>query len=153
MIRIAFAALMALVFFPLPALAETSVVQLTPILEPVITGVFTLLAAVATWFIRKAIKAFETKVDMDLDEQMKKRVEDALLWGVDFGKSKALKLAQGTTVDVRSVVAAEAVRYVTESVPTSLEYFGIDEPRLYDMIEARLGIDLDQDGDIGGAPA
>ncbi|WP_395175534.1 inadl protein [Roseibium alexandrii] len=153
MIRIAFAALMALVLFPLPALAETSVVQLTPILEPVITALFTLLAAVATWFIRKAIKAFETKVDIDFDEQTKKRIEDALLWGVDFGKSKAIQLAKDTSVDVRSVVVAEAVRYVTKSVPDSLGYFGIDQYRLRDMVEARIGIDLDQDGDIAGEPA
>ncbi|MEE4013916.1 inadl protein [Roseibium sp. FZY0029] len=155
MFRNAIAALMALVLFPVNAMAADTTVDLSAALEPVTQIVVAVIGAAALWLGRKAIDAFQERTGLELDDQLKDRVDDALFNAVQFGKSKVLTAAQGHRfeVNVRSAVLKHAFEYVQASIPEALDYFDISEDRLTDLLEARLGVDLDLDGDIGGTPA
>lgn len=132
-----------------PAAAST-VVDLSPMAAPVIEIGLTLLAGALLWLLRRAIAVFEDRADMQLDEQMRARLQDALFYAVDFARAKVASAAAGPlTVDVKSQLVAEAARYAMAAVPQALTYFGIDRGRLVEMIEARLGADLNGDGVVG----
>ncbi|WP_395175033.1 inadl protein [Roseibium alexandrii] len=152
MIRFAFAALMALVLFPLPALAQTTV-DFSPVIDQVISGVFAVVSFGVLWLGRQAIGAFQERTGIEIDEQFARRLDDALWKAVDFGRTKAYETAKKRSeINVRNEAIGNALNYAMDAVPDTLNYFDIDQARLVDMIEARLGIDLDEDGDIGGAP-
>lgn len=132
-----------------PAAAST-VVDLSPMAAPVIEIGLTLLAGALLWLLRKAIAVFEDRADMQLDEQMRARLQDALFYAVDFARAKVAGAAAGPlTVDVKNELVAEAARYAMAAVPQALTYFGINRARLVEMIEARLGTDLNGDGVVG----
>ncbi|MCY1704471.1 inadl protein [Pannonibacter sp. SL95] len=132
-----------------PAAAST-VVDLSPMAAPVIEIGLTLLAGALLWLLRRAIAVFEDRADMQLDEQMRARLQDALFYAVDFARSKVGRVTAGPlTVDLRNEMVAEAARYAMAAVPQALTYFGIDRGRLVEMIEARLGADLNGDGVVG----
>jgi hypothetical protein len=152
MFHVLFAAFAALCLLVAPAYAETTV-DLSGAIGPVLEGVFAIVAAALVWLARKGIGVFEDKINIELDEQMKDRIEAAIIWGVEYGHKKAQRLtASHSVIDVQNETIAQAVSYVIKSVPDSLNYFGITEDRLRDMIEARMGVDLDGDGDIAGVP-
>ncbi|MCK7615167.1 inadl protein [Roseibium sediminicola] len=155
MIRIACAALMALVLFPVSAMAADTSVDLSGLVEPAAQIVVAVLGAFALWLARKAVDAFQERTGLELDGQLKQKVDDALFNAVQFGKAKVLTKVKGrqVTFDVRSEVLRHAISYAQGAVPEALAYFDIDQARLYDLLEARLGIDLDLDGDIAGRPA
>lgn len=131
-----------------PAAAST-VVDLSPMAAPVIEIGLTLLAGGLLWLLRRAIAVFEDRADMQLDEQMRARLQDALFYAVDFARAKVAGAAGPLTVDLRNELVAEAARYAMAAVPGALTYFGIDRARLVEMIEARLGADLNGDGVVG----
>ncbi|MCY1707743.1 inadl protein [Pannonibacter sp. SL95] len=132
-----------------PAAAST-VVDLSPMAAPVIEIGLTLLVGALLWLLRRAIAVFEDRADMQLDEQMRARLQDALFYAVDFARSKVGRVTAGPlTVDLRNEMVAEAARYAMAAVPQALTYFGIDRGRLVEMIEARLGADLNGDGVVG----
>ncbi len=155
MIRIAFAALMALCFFPALAFAADTTVDLSGTLGRVLDILLTGLAAVALWLGRKGIDALQERTGLELDEQLKNRIDEALFRALHYGKAKTLAAVEGRsiTVDVKSELLAHALDYAQEAVPQALEYFGVDRARLLNMLEARLGVDLDHDGDVGDQPA
>lgn len=141
------AGLMMLGFNPA---AASSVVDLSPVAAPVIEIGLTLLAGGLLWLLRRAIAVFEDRADMQLDEQMRARLQDALFYAVDFARAKVSGAASGPlAVDVKNELVAEAARYAVAAVPQALAYFGIDRARLVEMIEARLGADIDGDGVVG----
>lgn len=152
MIRIAFAALLALVLFPLPALAASTTVDFSGIVEPLVSGVFAVIGAAIVWLARKGVSALESKLDIELDDQLANRLDHALIRAVTYGETKAVEMIKRhgvKEVDFRSELLAAAAQYATDSVPDALRYFDIDQARLIQMIEARVGVDLDADGFIG----
>ncbi|MCX2722629.1 inadl protein [Roseibium salinum] len=155
MIRFAFAALMALCILPTAAYAADTTVDLTILTGNVLELVLTGLSAVALWLVRKGIDALRERTGLELDDQLKSRIDDALFQALQYGKSKVLTALQEQTltVDVRNEVVKHAIDYAQASVPGALDYFDISPARLVDMLEARLGLDLDLDGDIAGRAA
>lgn len=131
-----------------------TVVDISGLLGPVVEFVFMAIGAGVLWLGRKALGEMEAKTNIQLDEQMKHRVDDALLKAVNFGKSRASDFVKrGVKIDVRNEIIANAVNYAQAAIPGTLEYFGITRDRLIDMIEARVGFDIDGDGDVAGTPA
>lgn len=138
-----------------PAMAADTIVDFTQYLKPAFEGVLAAVGVLALWLGRKVVSAIQERAGIELDDQLRARVDDALKLAIQFGKGRVLKFAEGRRVeiDVRSEVLKHALIYAQESVPDALNYFDIDQARLHDMLEARLGIDLDLDGDIAGKPA
>ncbi len=154
MIRFAFAALMALVLFPLPALAQTTV-NLLPIFEPVLSAVATTIGLAAVWLLNKAIDAFRARVGIELEDQHRVALQEAILYGVSYGENKALAVLRkhGSAVDFKTELMAAAAEYIASAVPEAIEYFEISEKRLVEMIESRVGVDIDGNVSVGGAPS
>lgn len=144
---------MAATFTPQMALAADTVVDVSSLIEPVVTGVFTVLGAAVIWVARQGISVLEERTGLELDQQYADRLDDALFRAINFGQNKALDaLRTHGQVNFRNELVAGAARYTMSTVPDVLKYFEIDQGRLMDMIEARLDIDLDGDGDIAGSP-
>ncbi|WP_420411588.1 inadl protein [Roseibium sp.] len=152
MIRNVFVALIALVLFPLPAFAQTTV-DFSPVIEQVIGGVFSVVGVAAVWLLNKALDAFKERTGIELDDQYARRLDGALWNAINYGQVKAQEtLAKHGKIDIRNELLANAINYAMESVPDALKHFDISQDRLLDMLEARLGMDLDGDGAIGGEP-
>ncbi|MBO6507413.1 MAG: inadl protein [Roseibium sp.] len=155
MLRTLFAAFFALFLFPSVVLAAETTVDFSSLVEPAVNGVFAVIGTVVLWLGKKALNAFELRTGLELDQQYAERLDRALMRAVDYGKSKALQVAKehASEVDVRNELLATAASYALNSVPDALEHFNIDRERLIDMLEARIGVDLDRDGDVAGKPA
>ncbi|EFO32631.1 inadl protein [Roseibium sp. TrichSKD4] len=157
MIRFAFAALIALVLCPASAFAGTSL-DLSPFAVPVFETVMTVLAGVVVWFGRKAVNTFEAKTGIQLNEQMRAGLDDALYNGIAYarerigerlGNQMGDRLSGSLEVDVKNETLAMAADYVLKAMPETLDYFGINRQGVIDRLEARLGMDLNRDGRIG----
>lgn len=155
MFRIASVALIALAFLSTTAMAADTTVDLTGVFAPAAEVVLAVVGVFALWFARKGIDALQERLGLDLDDQLKARIDDALFNAIQFGKAKVLARAKDTqiTFDVRNEVLRHAITYAKAAVPEALDYFDIDQTRLHDLLEARLGLDLNNDGFIGGAPS
>ncbi|NBN78667.1 inadl protein [Microvirga tunisiensis] len=130
--------------------SASTVVDLSPVAVPLIEIGITLLGAALLWLLRRLIGVIEQRAGMQLDEQMRRRLQDALYYAVEYARARVAGAASGpVTVDLRSAMAAEAARYAMQAVPQALSHFGIDRPRLIEMIEARLGADINGDGVVG----
>ncbi|NBN63093.1 inadl protein [Pannonibacter tanglangensis] len=130
--------------------SASTVVDLSPVAVPLIEIGITLLGAALLWLLRRLIGVIEQRTGMQLDEQMRRRLQDALYYAVEYARARVAGAASGpVTVDVRSAMAAEAARYAMQAVPQALSHFGIDRARLIEMIEARLGTDINGDGVVG----
>lgn len=143
-------ALVFLAAFIVPASAAETVVDFSPLLPGLIEGVLLALAGALVWLGRRGLQLLEDKTNIQLDEQMKKRVDDAIFYAVDFARARVPEASSWPVqVDVRNAMVATAANYALAAVPAALEYFGVTRERLEDMIEARLAIDLNGDGLIG----
>ncbi|MGG9998669.1 hypothetical protein ACQU0X_01090 [Pseudovibrio ascidiaceicola] len=132
---------------------DTSLIDFTPLVGMFLDGLFTALLGGAVYLGRRGLAAFEEKTGLQFDDQMKARVDDAIMHGVEYAKTKVkLMTPKEIVYNPRSAAVGIAADYVIESVPSALAYFGVTQDALLDKIEARLGIDLDLDGDIGGKP-
>lgn len=142
---------LAVILIPQPVLAAETVVDFTSMLEPVVTAVIGVAGAAILWLARKAISAFQDRTDMELDEQLVNRLNMALFHAIKYGEGKALEALKGRAirVDFKNELVAHAAKYAMTKVPDTLSYFNIDRDSLVDMIEARLEIDIDGDGNIG----
>lgn len=150
MIRIALAALMALVYFPAAALAAGTVVDLSPLMENTVNTIFAIIGIFVVFVSRKLVTAFQDRTNIALDEQMKARIDDALAKALAYGRAIASdKLSGRVEVDLKSEILARAAEYALQAVPDTLRYFGVTEKRLMQMLEARLHMDLNGDGAVG----
>ncbi len=71
---------------------------------------------------------------------MRVYLNEALASGVGWAKEKARQEgADFATVEVRSQAIADAANYAIERVPAAVRHFKLDETRVRQMIEARLG--------------
>ncbi|MGH0001296.1 inadl protein [Pseudovibrio ascidiaceicola] len=132
---------------------ETTLVDYSSIVGMVLEILFTAVLGGGLFLGRRGIAAIESKTGIQLDDQMKARVDDAIVHAVNYAKSQVKEMGDAKLkFDAKYTAVAMASQYVIKSVPKALDYFDITQDDLMDKIEARLGIDLDLDGDIGGKP-
>lgn len=150
MMALAFALVVLAAFIVPASAAGETMVDFSPLLPGLIEGVLLALGGALVWLGRRGLQLLEDKTNIQLDEQMKKRVDDAIFYAVDFARARVPEASSWPVqVDVRNAMVATASNYALAAVPAALEYFGVTRERLEDMIEARLAIDLNGDGLIG----
>lgn len=154
MMALAFALVFLAAFIVPAAAAGETVVDFSPLLPGLIEGVLLALGGALVWLARRGLQLLEDRTNIQLDEQMKKRVDDAIFYAVDFARARVPEASSWPVqVDVRNALVATAANYALAAVPAALDYFGVTRERLSDMIEARLAIDLNGDGLIGARRA
>ncbi|MGH0003971.1 hypothetical protein ACQU0X_28185 [Pseudovibrio ascidiaceicola] len=142
---------LALAFIPVPA--QAAAIDLSPVLAPVLDIVFPVFGVVLLFFARRALSLFEERTNIQLDDQLKARFNEALLNGVMFGKSKIKEKYSNKplTVETQNEIVGHAVNYAVKAVPGAIDYFGLSTGRIIELAEARLQQDLNGDGLIGSA--
>ncbi|WP_186415426.1 inadl protein [Pannonibacter sp. P2PFMT1] len=150
MMALAFALVFLTAFIVPASAASETVVDFSPLLPGLIEGVLLALGGALVWLGRRGLQLLEDRTNIQLDEQMKTRVDDAIFYAVDFARARVPEASSWPVqVDVRNALVATAANYALAAVPAALDYFGVTRERLEDMIEARLAIDLNGDGLIG----
>ena len=76
----------------------------------------------------------------EADNQVRVYINEALERGLGWAREKARQEgADFATIEVRSQAIADAANYAIERVPDAVKHFKLDETRVRQMIEARLG--------------
>ncbi|MGH0003183.1 hypothetical protein ACQU0X_24195 [Pseudovibrio ascidiaceicola] len=140
---------LAFAFAPTPA--QAAAIDLSPILAPVLDIVFPVFGVVLIYLAKRTLNAFEDRTNIQLDNQLKERLNEALMNGVMFGKSKIKEKysSRSLTIDTQNEIVGHAVNYAAKAVPGAIEYFGLTTGRIIELAEARLQQDLNGDGRIG----
>lgn len=128
-----------------------TVVNFGPLLELIKPVALAGLAAAGGYVLTRVLRL----VGVQLDAGHRAAIEQGLERAIGYAANKVPDIVKvEPTLDVKSVLIAEAANYALEHIPDALSHFGITPERLNDMIEARLNVDLDGDGDIGlpGSP-
>lgn len=134
-----------------PASAATDgLIDFSPLIEPAFAILGSVLVAAGGYLVTRIARA----LNLNIDAQQRSVIDQALYQAVGYGQSWAREaLAGGVRIKVQSAIIEQAADYAIEAVPQALRHFGIDRDRLMDMLEARLGFDLDGDGAVGGTLA
>lgn len=140
---------LALVFTAVPVQAAS--IDLSPILAPVLDVLFPMFGVVLLYFAKRALSAFEDRTNIQLDDQLKGRLNEALMNGVMYGKSKIKEKYSNRplTIETQNEIVGQAVSYAVKAVPVAIDYFGLTPGRIIELAEARLQQDLNGDGLIG----
>ncbi len=127
-----------------------TILDLSGVLEWALSFIVMLIGGAASWALKMLADFLRTKTGIELDDSTRKYLNDAIDKGIQYGASKVEQLLEDKAeIDVKNQIVAIAGKYVLDAVPGALEKFEITEERLTNMIEARIGVDLDGDGDIG----
>ena len=110
-------------------------IDLTPILNPLITLAGLVLAGFASW----AMAHIAAYAHVSMQSQQMQTVLGAIDRGISYGTSKATALAaQDGTVNVADTAADEAANYVITKLPGTLKSLGITQQGVADLILAKL---------------
>ncbi|AXS39286.1 hypothetical protein [Breoghania sp. L-A4] len=131
-----------------PASAATDgLIDFSPLIEPAFAVLGSALVATGGYLVTRIARA----LNLNIDAQQRSVIDQALYQAVGYGQSWARDaLAGGVRINVQSAIIEHAAEYAIVAVPQALAHFGIDRDRLMDMLEARLGFDLNGDGAVGG---
>lgn len=130
----------AIVLVAAPAVAQEA--GTTVSLAPFVDAVSPLLAQVIAALIAAGIGWIGYKLNkalgINIEAKHREALQSALMNGVYKGLHYAEEAAGKVTIDVRSEVVAEGIRYVQRSVPDAIKHFGLTDERIRDLIEAKL---------------
>ncbi|MEW5422637.1 hypothetical protein [Amorphus sp. 3PC139-8] len=122
-----------------PAFAQDTSVPVAgfwEILRPYVVEVAGILVAAALgWLSMRVNKMF----GLSIEAKHREALQSALMNGVMRGLASVDKAADRTSIDLRSAVVAEGVRYVQDYAPDAVRHFKLTPDRLGDLLEARLG--------------
>jgi hypothetical protein len=99
-------------------------------LKLVEAGAYAVLVVAGLWF--------KSKTGVDLDVSKEGKVHRTLQQGLQYARNLATGADGELNIRAPNIMVKWAVDYVKESIPETLEHFGIDEERLAEMIIARL---------------
>ena len=105
---------------------------------PLIDVVIEILASLVLIVGMLAVRALKKKFDIEVDEKMNARINEALERGVEFAKVKLKERGDRLGLSTKDAVVAEAANYVIAGVPNALTHFGLTPARIAEMVEARL---------------
>jgi hypothetical protein len=128
-----------IVLLAVPAWAADSTVSLGglfDLLQPYILAVF---SAIATGLVAWLFAILRAKWNIEIDQAHRDALQTALTNAAGLALSKAQGGLAGKTVDLRSPLIAEAVKYVVAAVPTALGHFGLTPEALAQKIAAKIG--------------
>jgi hypothetical protein len=149
---LAAAALALVVIAPMPALAQGDpVIDLTPILQPVLGIVGALLGLVAMWAIRQGADMLGVKAESEIMHGL----QDIVGQGVAYAERRAKNAISGTgvaAIDVENQKVADAANYVLTQAPKWLKKVGVTEAQVQQWVESMLDTP-ERDKARGGAKA
>lgn len=118
---------LALVLFAIPftaAAQETdSSVSLDPFISEVMPYLLALLSAVATAALAWITKKVHDWTGITIEARHREALQSALMNGARAAMAKVVP--KGVAVDINNVAIREGVKFVLESVPDAVAYFGL----------------------------
>lgn len=128
--------------------AGGTTITLAPLIEavgPIIAQIaITLVTALVGWLSYKV----NQYLGLNIEARHREALQSALMNGVWKGLHFIEDRGAGIGIDVKSEILAEGIRYVQRSVPDAIQYFGLTEDRLRELLEAKLPT-IDQGVDDG----
>ena len=122
-------------------------VDITPLLEAVLTILASVLSAVAVWVGAVIRTRFKFAADFDAGQIL----DSAIHRGIDYARKAIVGSDGKVTIQLNNAIVELAARYVIDKLPDTLKHFGIDETTIKQMILARLDAIIDVP-EIGTAP-
>lgn len=104
---------------------------------PLISVVIEIAASLLMIFAILAVRALQRKFNIEADEKMNGRINEAIERAIDFAEAKLKEKGKGVVVDTKHEAVAEAVNYVIAGVPKAIGHFGLTPERIAEMVEAR----------------
>lgn len=118
--------------------AATTTVNLGEMLEIIVGLVFAAASGALAWIVGKAFALFEQKTGVQIEDSTRAYLETAIENGLLWSRSKILEASSGkTSVEIESEVVAKTVQYLLDMVPDAIEYFGLTEDKLKQLVETR----------------
>lgn len=118
-----------------PALAQDTIVHTEGFfgwLRPYAVELMGLVIAAA---IAWASKKFHDWTGIEIEAKHREALQSALRNGANLAIDK---IPVGGPIDVRSAPVAAAIRYVLESVPDAVNYFGLSPEKIADLLKPKL---------------
>jgi hypothetical protein len=140
------AALIALVCVSSPALAQDTTVSAQPLVAILRPWVEIIVGAAVTAFLAFVAPFISRFLGAKTAEKIQKDLHSAAMTGVTNALNYVDGKAAELTIDVRNRIIADAIRYMTSSVPDALKHFGIDpsteagRQRLVELASSKLSI-------------
>lgn len=132
-------ALCAVLFFLLSvgAQAQTSVPVdgIYALLQPYVLAVVSVLATAIVGWLAELLRR---KFNLDIEAAHRDALQTALTNGAGLIAGKIGGALAGRTIDLKSVLLAEAVNYVLQAVPDAVRHFGVTPELLAEKILAKL---------------
>ena len=122
-----------------------AVVDFAPIADLVVQYGVIVIGAVFSAGIAWLGKKLNTKYGLEIEEKNRAALQDTFQYAINFGSGKVKEMYNSKlTKDLKNPVIAMATSYVIQSVPGTLQSFGIDpnteagRMKVADMVDARL---------------
>jgi len=129
----------------LPAFADTTpaatAIDFSPVVQAIIGVGATVLTGIGGWALKWIAARTKAGAKLEQDAAMRDALHKALENAVHFGASYALTWAGSTNwanKNVKNALFTGAAQYVNVMVPDAVNYFGLDQPKLAGLIEARM---------------
>ncbi|SOC47660.1 hypothetical protein SAMN05892877_13214 [Rhizobium subbaraonis] len=125
---------------PAAIAAEPSgtVFSLSDLIDPFRPYIVEAVTAVIGLVAGRLYMLVERYMRVSVEARHREAFQTAVRNGALAGFAYAQKHAGKVKVDVRSELVAEGLRYVLAAVPDAIRYFGVDEERVSEAIDAKL---------------
>ncbi|WP_157928941.1 hypothetical protein [Pararhizobium haloflavum] len=114
-------------------------------LSPFIAEVAALLVTALVGWIMVRLNGL---LGLQKEGKHREALQSALMNGVFAGLHYVEAKADKATIDVRSAVLAEGIRYVERNVPDALKFFKLTPDRVRELLEAKLpAVEVDREAE------
>lgn len=133
-----------MLLFTVAAVAQTTApvttIGLGELLNPWLQLLFAFAAvvipALGTWVAWQ----IQRRTGATVDNTHMQAFQQALLNGAGLLVVKASQMANNVTIDARHPAIADAIRYVNQSAPDAIKYFGVTPESIAEKLIAKLGL-------------
>lgn len=112
-------------------------IDLTPLLDALLPAIGVVLSVLLSYGIGIAAKKFKIEIEAKHREALQSALQNAIGFGLKKAGDAGRDLAK---IDTRNEVLAAGVNYVVASVPGALTKLNVDNTRLRQLLEAKLGL-------------
>lgn len=107
--------------------------------EMLVPALVTAVSAVFGWLGARLAKL----AGVNIDRVRQVALQDAIGRALQGAAERLRRAIDPVEVDVRSVLVAEAARYIERTMPDTLKHFNIDSDLLTDLVDQRLNLMLE----------
>lgn len=121
--------------------ADDTTVQVLPLYKTVVEPiVLTLVGVLVPALLAYLASLLKSKTGIDLDADMRKRVQDAALNAAGSVLAKAEAPIGNLVIDVKHPLVKQGVDLLISKVPDAIAYLGLTPEKLAEIIQGKLGI-------------